>query len=462
MRKIFLLSLGLILFVLGGCANLFHNTLWDANPVVLKSEETGIPQAYRVNKEGINNNFKFVYRFEVIIQSEPDGAEVWQTDQNRNPIKLLGKTPLAIPCYIASNYNSDHSEDYIVYPKEHLYFESVLVLREERGFSSYYDWYGIKRGMFQNLLIRVPGYYDYFVNKEIYTAGKDQNLNSIASSAVTLLDVGAFSLHGKSIEIKCADGDFIMNAENFDVKQKEFISQKKIKKAEELKEKRVAQLKQAVEREGWNGDYVKELRRLKEIGSLPELGKPGLKEDLSKDMAKLKEDLDKASKAGDYDKASKIKGLIEYKEKNKPGKSLKGVSEEAIKHNSEGAAYARQKYYADAVNSLKKSIEADPAYADPYLNLSSCYINLGNMQEAINYAEKALKLKPYSPVAFYYLGFAYDVLGNHPLAVEKYQKALAECAAGECSDDFMIQIKKEGIEGGLYNSIQAARAQDRH
>lgn len=418
MKRLFILVLGV--FLLSGCVSWL---LPPAQKSILRSEIENIPKAYELPE----TDPRSTHHFEVILHSEPEGAEVWSI---YNGPKKIGNTPLAMPCiYVAKfTYTGCHTS---YGPPEHIekmYYPEV---------TRYEVW-------LKNILIKENGYFDSYVKKPLFisTSALDPN---------TLLPLDYFP--NRSIEIRCS---LVTLPDKFDKEIKKLTDENKFKNAERLRSERIVKLKELIENGGLQGEYVKELKRLKAMGNLTEPLKRR-SEDSNEGTIKLKEDLDKAIKAGDYEYANRIKSLIEYEEKNRPDEFLKGINETAIKYNNEGLAYARQKYYADAVNSFKKAIEADPVYVYPYLNLSSCYINLGNTQEAISYAEKALELKPDSPVAFYYMGIAYDILGNRSLAVEKYQKALAECAVGECTEDFVVQIKKEGIQGSLFNSIQSAR-----
>ena len=318
MRKILVLNAIIaFLFILNGCATTY---IIKPEPVILQSEKLGIAQASfrsESKEEWLKKDLrKLFFQFEVIIHSEPEGVEVWKS------IELLGKTPLAIPIlyglkteFVPAAWRRLCYERF--YPSS-FNFSCSSALGKKEG--CYYK-ISVERCKFANIVLKKEGYFDYVIDENVYVS---------PSGKVMPIETVAQQINGKSIEIKCV---MIPSPENFGKEIKKLIEQKKFKEAEELKEQRITKLKQLIEREGVRDEYIVELKRLKDMVNLtsPEMAKP--KEDMASEITKLKEDLDKAIKAGDYDKAGKIKELIEYKEKNKPDESLIGISEEAIKHN---------------------------------------------------------------------------------------------------------------------------------
>lgn len=418
MRKISVFSIVIIfLLVLSGCV-----TSRSSQPLALQSERLGSTEL-DLNDKDARDIFKkerlsSVYHFKIIIHSDPEGAEVWQTNG-----KLLGKTPMTISCY------SGEGRGIKLLPEEFLLRELTFTRNKLTGkydpdFKDYSGTFNLQAPTLRlhNIIVKKEGYYDIPIDEEVYR-GSEAEVAVWFKKPITFRQLNETELETKYL--------LVLLRKEFEEQTKILTEQKKLKEAEELKNQRITRLKEGIEKEGWREEYVTELRSLK-----------GVNKPFSSDMAKLKEDLDKAIKAGDYDKANNIKELIEYKEKSIPEESVKGIDEKAVKYNNEGLAYARQGYFSDALGSFKKAIEADPAYVDPYLNTSSCYVNLGNMQEAINYTEKALKIKPNSGLAYFYLATIYDILNKYDKAKYNYHKALAECAAGECSDDSIVIIKK--------------------
>jgi tetratricopeptide (TPR) repeat protein len=77
----------------------------------------------------------------------------------------------------------------------------------------------------------------------------------------------------------------------------------------------------------------------------------------------------------------------------------------------------------DAIATLKKAIELNPYYADPYFNLGTIYYSLGEKDKAVALFKMAIEKEPNNPGAYYALGAIYDHAGNKEESLKWYWKA---------------------------------------
>lgn len=95
-------------------------------------------------------------------------------------------------------------------------------------------------------------------------------------------------------------------------------------------------------------------------------------------------------------------------------------------HTFLGWAYSCLGEYEKAIEECKKAIEIDPEYGNPYNDIGSYLIELGNPDEAITWLELALKAKKYNSHHYIHinLGRAYELKGLWFDALEEYKKAI--------------------------------------
>ncbi|MCX7877194.1 MAG: tetratricopeptide repeat protein [Ignavibacteria bacterium] len=119
---------------------------------------------------------------------------------------------------------------------------------------------------------------------------------------------------------------------------------------------------------------------------------------------------------------------------------MQGKYEEAIKnynlsiqlhptaeaHTFLGWAYSFLGDYEKAIEECRKAIEIDPEYGNPYNDIGSYLIELGNPDEAITWLELALKAGRYDSVHYAHLnlGRAYELKGLWFEALEEYKKVI--------------------------------------
>lgn len=95
-------------------------------------------------------------------------------------------------------------------------------------------------------------------------------------------------------------------------------------------------------------------------------------------------------------------------------------------HTFLGWAYSFLGDFEKAIEECKTAISIDPEYGNPYNDIGSYLIQLGNYDEAITWLEMALKCKRYdSPqYARVNLGRAYELKGLWFEALEEYKEAM--------------------------------------
>jgi tetratricopeptide (TPR) repeat protein len=95
-------------------------------------------------------------------------------------------------------------------------------------------------------------------------------------------------------------------------------------------------------------------------------------------------------------------------------------------HTYLGWAYSIMGNLEDAIAECKKAIDIDPDFGNPYNDIGSYLIQLGEIDEAIIWLELALKSKRYANYHFAYLnlGKAYELKGMWFEALEQYKRAM--------------------------------------
>ena len=93
-------------------------------------------------------------------------------------------------------------------------------------------------------------------------------------------------------------------------------------------------------------------------------------------------------------------------------------------YNIVGASNAGLMNYAAAVNSYKKALKIDPAYADVYNNLGISQAAQGDIEAAIDSYKRAIKIKQNFAEAYNNMGISLKHKGLLEAALESYQEAL--------------------------------------
>jgi tetratricopeptide (TPR) repeat protein len=98
-------------------------------------------------------------------------------------------------------------------------------------------------------------------------------------------------------------------------------------------------------------------------------------------------------------------------------------------HTYLGWAYRFQNRLDDAITECKKAIHVDPSYGNPYNDIGSYLLTLGNVEEAIHWLERAKMAPRYVPRHFPYmnLGRVYAAKGHHIRALREFEGALSVC-----------------------------------
>lgn len=91
-----------------------------------------------------------------------------------------------------------------------------------------------------------------------------------------------------------------------------------------------------------------------------------------------------------------------------------------------GWTYSMMNRYEEAIAHCLRAIEVDPDFGNPYNDIGSYFIDLGEPAEAVEWLEKATQAPRYETPQFPYfnLGRAYEQLGQYRSAIEAYDRAL--------------------------------------
>jgi len=95
-------------------------------------------------------------------------------------------------------------------------------------------------------------------------------------------------------------------------------------------------------------------------------------------------------------------------------------------HTFLGWTYSFAGRYEDAIDECKKAIDVDPDFGNPYNDIGSYLIHLGNLDAAIPWLEKAVIAKRYEPRHYPHcnLGRVYQAKGMLKKAAEEFERAL--------------------------------------
>jgi len=90
---------------------------------------------------------------------------------------------------------------------------------------------------------------------------------------------------------------------------------------------------------------------------------------------------------------------------------------------SQGLGYLSRDDCTNALPYFKKSVEADPNYAEAWAQNGYCSGVLGHHEDALKASKQALKLKPDSAEAYLNIGSAHNFLGQFKEAADAYKQA---------------------------------------
>ncbi|HYS04561.1 MAG TPA: tetratricopeptide repeat protein [Candidatus Dormibacteraeota bacterium] len=95
-------------------------------------------------------------------------------------------------------------------------------------------------------------------------------------------------------------------------------------------------------------------------------------------------------------------------------------------HTFLGWTYSQKGRYEDAIEQCKIAITLDPGFGNPYNDIGSYLIHMGQVDQAIPWLELAKKAPRYEPRHFPYLNLyrAYSKLGELDKAQRELQQAL--------------------------------------
>jgi tetratricopeptide (TPR) repeat protein len=111
-------------------------------------------------------------------------------------------------------------------------------------------------------------------------------------------------------------------------------------------------------------------------------------------------------------------------------------------HTFLGWAYSLQGKYEEAIDECYIAIELDPDFGNPYNDIGSYLISLGQYDDAIPWLEKAIHAPDYDPRHYPYvnLGKVYEIKGEWIKALEYYKKSLEIEPAYEYAKLSVIRI----------------------
>lgn len=96
----------------------------------------------------------------------------------------------------------------------------------------------------------------------------------------------------------------------------------------------------------------------------------------------------------------------------------------------------------NAIEECKTAIELDPDFGNPYNDIGSYLISLGELNEAIIWLEKALDAEDYDPRHYPYfnLGRIYERKGDWFTAMSYYEDALEENPDYEIAKSAVLRL----------------------
>lgn len=95
-----------------------------------------------------------------------------------------------------------------------------------------------------------------------------------------------------------------------------------------------------------------------------------------------------------------------------------------IAQNTLGALLGSEGRFDEAIPHLVKSINVNPAYADPYFNLGVAHYRKGDRQEAVRYYRESLRIEPGNASRRLVLARVLEEMGRREEATEEYHEVL--------------------------------------
>lgn len=95
-------------------------------------------------------------------------------------------------------------------------------------------------------------------------------------------------------------------------------------------------------------------------------------------------------------------------------------------HTYLGWAYSLMSRYGEAIEECQRAIDLDPTYGNPYNDIGSYLIEMGQWEEAIPWLEQATQAERYEAPHYplVNLGRVYERLGRYRTALDYYNRAL--------------------------------------
>lgn len=106
-----------------------------------------------------------------------------------------------------------------------------------------------------------------------------------------------------------------------------------------------------------------------------------------------------------------------------------GIYPTAEAYTFRGWAYSFLKRWDEAIAECKKAIEVDPSLGNPYNDIGSYLLNLGQIDESIEWLERAKLAPRYEPRHFPYMNLGRIFMSKGMLlrAVREFELALLLC-----------------------------------
>jgi Tfp pilus assembly protein PilF len=110
-----------------------------------------------------------------------------------------------------------------------------------------------------------------------------------------------------------------------------------------------------------------------------------------------------------------------------------------------GWAYSYQGRLRAAIAECEQAIAVDPDFGNPYNDIGSYLIGLGELDEAIAWLEKAKLAPRYQPRHFPYMNLArlFASRGQIARAIDELEGALAECPGDRGCTQMLEQLRRK-------------------
>ncbi len=113
-------------------------------------------------------------------------------------------------------------------------------------------------------------------------------------------------------------------------------------------------------------------------------------------------------------------------------------------HTFLGWAYSVQGRMEEAIEECKEAIEIDPNFGNPYNDIGSYLVNLGQLNQATNWFEKAKKAPRYENKHYPYinLGRVFAAKGLILRAIAEFESALRICPEDSSAIEALQELRK--------------------